>query len=64
VASSRLLGTAGHVHHQRSCRRIREAGRRTRDFTNNPTRTGQGRRKQSKADLKQAGEKVKDAFKG
>jgi uncharacterized protein YjbJ (UPF0337 family) len=31
--------------------------------TNNPTRTGQGQRDQTKANLKQAGEKAKDAFK-
>jgi uncharacterized protein YjbJ (UPF0337 family) len=31
--------------------------------TDNPTKTGQGQRKQTKADLKQAGEKTKDAFK-
>ena len=31
--------------------------------TDNPSRTGQGQREQSKADLKQAGEKTKDAFK-
>jgi uncharacterized protein YjbJ (UPF0337 family) len=30
--------------------------------TDNPARTGHGQRKQTKADLKQAGEKVKDAF--
>jgi uncharacterized protein YjbJ (UPF0337 family) len=32
--------------------------------TNNPSQTGKGQRKQTKADLKQAGEKTKDAFKG
>ena len=31
--------------------------------TGNPSRAGQGQRKQTKADLKQAGEKTKDAFK-
>ena len=31
--------------------------------TDNPTKTGRGQRKQTKADLKQAGEKTKDAFK-
>jgi uncharacterized protein YjbJ (UPF0337 family) len=31
--------------------------------TNNPTRTGKGQREQTKANLKQAGEKTKDAFK-
>lgn len=31
--------------------------------TGNPTKTGQGQRKQTKADLKQAGEKTKDALK-
>ena len=31
--------------------------------TDNPTKTGKGQRKQTKADLKQAGEKTKDAFK-
>ncbi|MFC7493401.1 MULTISPECIES: CsbD family protein [unclassified Nocardioides] len=31
--------------------------------TNNPTKTGRGQREQTKADLKQAGEKAKDAFK-
>jgi uncharacterized protein YjbJ (UPF0337 family) len=31
--------------------------------TGNPTKTGQGQRRQTKADLKQAGEKAKDAFK-
>ena len=31
--------------------------------TDNPTRTGRGQRKQTKADLKQAAEKTKDAFK-
>ncbi|GAB7003056.1 hypothetical protein JCM18899A_05270 [Nocardioides sp. AN3] len=32
--------------------------------TDDPTLTGHGQRKQMKADLKQAGEKTKDAFKG
>ena len=31
--------------------------------TNDPARTGQGQADQSKANLKQAGENVKDAFK-
>lgn len=31
--------------------------------TGDPTRTGHGQRKQTKADLKQAAEKTKDAFK-
>ncbi len=31
--------------------------------TDNPTKTGQGQRTQAKADLKQAGEKAKDAVK-
>jgi uncharacterized protein YjbJ (UPF0337 family) len=31
--------------------------------TDNPTKTGQGQRKQTKADLKQAGEKTMDPFK-
>ena len=31
--------------------------------TDNPTKTAQGQRTQTKADLKQAGEKTKDAFK-
>jgi len=30
--------------------------------TDNPTRTGRGQREQTKANLKQAGEKAKDAF--
>jgi uncharacterized protein YjbJ (UPF0337 family) len=32
--------------------------------TDNPTRTGRGQREQTKANLKQAAEKTKDAFKG
>ena len=31
--------------------------------TDNPSKTGQGQREQTKADLKQAGQKTKDAFK-